>query len=139
MAYIIQLTEKGTNLKLPLEKQQTRIGRDPGNDISLDDELVSKEHALIEIVVNEDNVEFYLQDLGSTNHTFVNDAPVDLHRLQDGDFIRIGMNDFRFVSQAPDSLDETAQLYKSWIPGVFYTGKKKKKKVSSKKKAAKKK
>ncbi len=126
MAFIVQFTEKGTGLQLLLEKQRTTIGRDAKNDISLDDELVSKQHAVIEIVNDNDKVEYILQDLNSTNHTFVNDTPIDLHKLKDGDFIRIGMNDFRFISQAPDSLDETAQLYKTWIPGVFYTGKKKK-------------
>ena len=66
--------------------------------------------------------------------------PVEIYKLQDGDLIRIGMSDFRFISQDPQSLDETAQLYKTWIPGVFYTGKKKKKakKKSSKKKSKKK-
>ncbi|MDH5368515.1 MAG: FHA domain-containing protein [Gammaproteobacteria bacterium] len=139
MALIIQFTENGAGLKLSLEKQRTTIGRDAGNDIRLDDELVSKEHAVIEIISSEEKVEFFIQDLKSTNHTFVNDSPVDIHKLKDGDLIRIGMSDFRFISQEPDSMDETAQLYKTWIPGVFYTGKKKKKakKKTSKKKTKK--
>jgi pSer/pThr/pTyr-binding forkhead associated (FHA) protein len=139
MALIIQFTENGAGIKLALEKQRTTIGRDASNDISLDDELASKEHAVIEIIVSEDSVEFLIQDLNSTNHTFVNDAPIDLHKLKDGDLIRIGMSDFRFISQDPESMDETAQLYKTWIPGVFYTGKKKKEanKKASKKKSKK--
>jgi len=136
MALIIQFTENGAGLKLSLEKQRTTIGRDASNDIRLDDELASKEHAVIEIISSEEEVEFFIQDLNSTNHTFVNDSPIDIHKLKDGDLIRIGMSDFRFISQDPDSLDETAQLYKTWIPGVFYTGKKKKK---AKKKTANKK
>lgn len=136
MALIIQFTENGAGLKLSLEKQRTTIGRDAGNDIRLDDELASKEHAVIEIISSEEEVEFFIQDLNSTNHTFVNDSPIEIHKLKDGDLIRIGMSDFRFISQDPDSLDETAQLYKTWIPGVFYTGKKKKK---AKKKTANKK
>ena len=127
MALLIQFTESGAGIKLSIEKQRTTIGRDASNDISLDDELVSKEHAVLEVVSTEDKVEFLLQDLKSTNHTFVNDTPIDLHKLKDGDAVRIGMCDFRFISQDPDSLDETAELYKTWIPGVFYTGKKKKK------------
>lgn len=127
MALMIQFTESGAGIKISIEKQRTTIGRDASNDVSLDDELVSKEHAVIEVINNEDNVEFFIQDLNSTNHTFVNDAPIDIHKLKDGDLIRIGMSDFRFISQDPDSMDETAQLYKTWIPGVFYTGKKKKK------------
>lgn len=139
MALIIQFTENGAGLKLSLEKQRTTIGRDATNDIRLDDELVSKEHAVIEIMSSEEDVEYFIQDLKSTNHTFINDSPVDIHKLKDGDLIRIGMSDFRFLSQDSGSMDETAQLYKTWIPGVFYTGKKKKKakKKSGKKKAKK--
>lgn len=127
MALLIQFTESGAGIKLSLEKQRTTIGRGASNDISLDDELVSKEHAVLEIISTEEGVTFLIQDLNSTNYTFVNDSPVDLHKLKDGDLIRIGMSDFRFISQDPDSMDETSQLYKTWIPGVFYTGKKNKK------------
>lgn len=134
MALIIQTTENSAGIKLSLEKQRTIIGRDTSNDITLDDELASKEHAVIEIIKTENGVEFLIQDLNSTNHTFVNDAPIELHKLKDGDLIRIGMSDFRFISQDPESMAETAQLYKTWIPGVFYTGKKKKKKKPNKKK-----
>ena len=139
MALLIQFTENGAGVKLSLEKQRTTIGRDSSNDISLDDELVSKAHAVLEIISTEEGVTFLIQDLNSTNHTFVNDLPIELYKLKDGDLIRIGMSDFRFISQDPKSMDETAQLYKTWIPGVFYTGKKKKKvkKKSSKKKAKK--
>ena len=128
MALLIQFTENAPGIKLSIEKQRTTIGRDASNDISLDDELVSKEHAVLEVISTEEKVEFLIQDLNSTNHTFVNDTPIDLYKLKDGDLVRIGMSDFRFISQDPDSLDETAELYKTWIPGVFYTGKKKKKK-----------
>jgi len=54
MALIIQLTENGAGIKLSIEKQRTTIGRDASNDISLDDELVSKEHAVIEIIKTEE-------------------------------------------------------------------------------------
>lgn len=137
MALLIQFTENSAGIKLPLEKQRTTIGRDASNDISLDDELASKNHAVLEIISSEEGVTFLIQDLNSTNHTFVNDSPIELYQLKDGDMIRIGMSDFRFISQDPQSMDETAQLYKTWIPGVFYTGKKSKKK-SAKKKSTKK-
>jgi pSer/pThr/pTyr-binding forkhead associated (FHA) protein len=137
MALLVQFTENGAGIKLPINKQRITIGRDVSNDISLDDELVSKEHAVLEVMLTDDIVEYLIQDLNSTNHTFVNDAPVDIHKLKDGDMIRIGMNDFRFVSQSIDEPNETAQLFKTWIPGVFYTGKKKK--VAKKKQVKKKK
>ena len=55
MALLIQFTENGAGIKLSLEKQRTTIGRDASNDISLDDELASKEHAVIEIISSEEH------------------------------------------------------------------------------------
>ncbi len=133
MAMLIQYNEDEAGIKLPIDKQQIRIGRDSSNDISIDDDLVSKEHAVLEVVVStteEGKLEYYIQDLKSTNHTFVNDELVSLYKLQNGDIIRIGMNNFKFVDELDGDLDETAKLHKTWIPGVYVTkgkGKKDKK------------
>jgi pSer/pThr/pTyr-binding forkhead associated (FHA) protein len=130
MALLIQISDSGTGVRLPIEKQQIKIGRDADCDISLEDELVSKEHAVLEVVLtpDENRIEYMLQDLDSTNNTYVNDERIDLCRLKDGDIIRIGMNNFRFEDEEKGDLAETAKLHKTWIPGVFYTkgGKKKK-------------
>lgn len=128
---LIQYNEDEAGIRLPIDKQQMRIGRDTTNDISIDDDLVSKEHAILEVVMStteEGKVEYYLQDLKSTNHTFVNDELVTLHKLQNGDIIRIGMNNFKFVDELDGDLDETAKLQKTWIPGVYITKNKDKKK-----------
>lgn len=138
MALLLQQTDDSAGIKLPIDKQRISIGRHSDNDISLEDELVSKEHAVIEVMAAPDQsgrIEFVIQDLDSTNRTYVNDHPITLHKLRHGDVIRIGVNLFKFVDEARDDTKETAQLYKTWIPGVFYTGKKKK---QAKKKAAKK-
>lgn len=130
MALLIQISDSGTGVRLPVEKQQIKIGRDADCDISLEDELVSKEHAVLEVVLtpDENRIEYMLQDLDSTNNTYVNDERIDLCRLKDGDIIRIGMSNFRFEDEEKGDLAETAKLHKTWIPGVFYTkgGKKKK-------------
>lgn len=131
MAMLIQYNEDEAGIRLPIDKQQIRIGRDTTNDISIDDDLVSKEHAILEVVMStteEGKIEYYLQDLKSTNHTFVNDELVTLHKLQNGDIIRIGMNNFKFVDELDGDLDETAKLQKTWIPGVYITKNKDKKK-----------
>jgi len=131
MAMLIQYNEDEAGIRLPIDKQQMRIGRDTTNDISIDDDLVSKEHAILEVVMStteEGKVEYYLQDLKSTNHTFVNDELVTLHKLQNGDIIRIGMNNFKFVDELDGDMDETAKLQKTWIPGVYITKNKDKKK-----------
>ena len=130
MAMLLQYNEDGAGIKIPIEKQQIHIGRDSSNEISIDDELVSKVHAVIEVVLTSEKdgrVEYYIQDLDSTNHTFVNDETIKLHKLRNDDIIRIGMNNFKFVDEAEGELDETAKLHKTWIPGVFFTKGKKKK------------
>jgi pSer/pThr/pTyr-binding forkhead associated (FHA) protein len=133
MAMLIQYNEDEAGIKLPIDKQQTRIGRDSSNDISINDDLVSKEHAILEVImstIEEGKLEYYLQDLDSTNHTYVNDERVSLFKLKNGDIIRIGMNNFKFVDELDGELDETAKLHKTWIPGVYVTknkGKKNKK------------
>lgn len=130
MALLVQITDTGTGIRLPIEKQKITIGRDADCDISLEDELVSKNHATLEVVLtpDENRIEYMLQDMESTNNTYVNDERIDLCRLKDGDIIRVGMNNFRFEDQAKGNLEETAKLHKTWIPGVFYTKGKKKKK-----------
>ncbi len=122
MAMLIQYTPEGAGIKLVLAKQRITIGRDSGNDISIDDDLVSKLHAVLEAVPATDGdgrVEYYLQDQDSTNHTYVNDERIRLCKLQNGDMIRIGMNNFRFMDEDEGNLGETAKLRKTWIPGVF--------------------
>ena len=70
------------NLKLG----DTKIGRKPGCDIVLEDKGVSSEHALIKTVGMKSTV----QDLGSTNGTYVENARVKQRELHNGDTITIG-------------------------------------------------
>lgn len=138
MAILIQMTDGSAGIKLRIDKPVFRIGRGPENEISINDDLVSKLHAVIEAVENPEAqgiFEYYIQDQDSTNGTFVNDQKISFSKLANADYIRIGMNNFRFVDDANDDLAETAKLHKSWIPGVYYTkkkGKKARKKKSSK-------
>lgn len=128
MALLIQITDDKTGLRILLDQPRTRIGRDPENEVSIDDDLVSKTHAIIEAVPSTETkglIEYFLQDQESTNKTYVNDEPVSLRKLKHEDVIRIGMNNFQFLDQTPDDLEETAKLHKSWIPGLYYTKKKK--------------
>jgi len=124
MAKLVQIKDDNAGIVFPIQKAKTTLGRDESNDICLKDSLVSKHHAVIEISViqEQDGVyEYILQDLDSTNHTFVNDQLINLHRLSEGDRIRIGTNNFTFDDSEDQNLDETAKLHKSWIPGVYYT------------------
>ena len=66
--------------------ERMTIGRRPDSDVFLDDVTVSRDHALL-VRRGED---YYLDDLGSLNGTYVNRRRIESHRLQDGDEIQIG-------------------------------------------------
>src|SRR3954447_7652111 len=69
---------------------QFLIGRTPECQLSLDDPLVSRRHAILEI--QPDGV--FVQDLGSRNGVFVNGERAEIRtRLNEGDVIRIGSQD----------------------------------------------
>ncbi len=130
MASLIQLKDGTAGIRVTLDKPEVRIGRETDNDLCIDDELVSKTHAMVQRVESPDGdgrIAYYLQDLDSTNHTYVNDAPVTLHRLKHEDVIRIGRHFFRFVDELEADLGDTTKLHKSWIPGVYFTKTKQKK------------
>jgi len=124
MAKLVQIKDGSAGVVFAIQKAKFTIGRDESSDLCLNDSLVSKHHAVIEITVNQELngvYEYILQDLESTNNTYVNDQLINLHRLSAGDKIRIGTNNFTFDDSDDQRLDETAKLHKSWIPGVYYT------------------
>lgn len=130
MALLILIQDDTAGVQFHVDKPRLTIGRGQENDIVLDDELVSKSHAALEAMVKEDNdmrIEYYLHDLDSTNHCFVNDERVKIRRLSQDDMIRIGKSVFRFVDDKEGDLDATTKLHKTWIPGIYVTKKGKKK------------
>lgn len=82
-------------LKFPVASRWVRIGRDPSNQIVLnDDKYSSRFHAWITYETNR----FWLEDLGSTNGTLLNGGQVERREpLSSGDKIRIGETELTFV------------------------------------------
>lgn len=79
--------------EVELVKPRTTLGRRPNNDIVIDNLTVSGEHAALHL--QDQAVE--VQDLGSTNGTFVNGQPIERQVLRDGDQIIIGKYEVRFA------------------------------------------
>lgn len=82
-----------------LAAAETLIGRGAGTDITLTDEGISREHALI--VYEEESGSFCVEDLQSTNGTQVNGKRVRSVTLEHGDELRIGRTRFVFLCE-PD-------------------------------------
>jgi len=78
-----------------LSAQEVVIGRNPTTDITLLDEGISREHALV--LFDEDGPGYVIEDLQSTNGTKVNGKRVRSASLAEGDEIQIGQTLFRFV------------------------------------------
>ncbi|RME03628.1 MAG: FHA domain-containing protein [Planctomycetota bacterium] len=88
-------------------KKILKIGRDPSNDLFLDDPEVSTYHASLIWKENLPMVEpcFYIMDHGSTNGTYVDSLGIQPHKeilLKDQCTVEIGMN-FFFIFYHPDT------------------------------------
>lgn len=127
MAALIQFKGNTEGVTLRLENLLSRIGRGTENDITINDELVSKQHAVIEarhVADSQQMFEYFIEDCDSTNGTFVNDQRIASCQLQNGDVIRFGINHFRFVDDANDDLAATTKIHKTWIPGLYISKRK---------------
>lgn len=93
MATLIVHTHEGTEIRYPLQAEEILIGKgEPSattpQQLFLNDDTVSRRHARI---YREGEV-LYIEDLGSTNRTYLNDEPIKRAQLRHGDRIRIGLN-----------------------------------------------
>jgi len=82
-------------MEYPLSEEETIVGRNPNTTITLLDEGISREHALI--LYDEELDLFTIEDLMSTNGTKVNNKKIRSAELSSGDEIEIGHTRFRFV------------------------------------------
>ena len=85
-----------------LTTERITIGRKPDNDIQIDNLAVSGKHALV-ITILDDS---FLEDLGSTNGSYVNGKLVKKHALKDGDIIAIGKHELKYVNEFASEDDE---------------------------------
>jgi len=124
MAMLV-LTHEGLTIKrILLDKAELRIGRKTDSDIFIDDMLDSQRHAKIEMIENTEDAggaDYFIEDLKSTNHTYINGTPIERKKLVHNDVIRIGKHTFKFLDESAEPADKTTKLRKSWIPGVYYT------------------
>lgn len=119
--WLVQLTGREAGRKVVVGGLPMRIGREPGSQLRLEHSAaVSRRHALI----TREGSRFWLEDLGSTNGTYLNEFQI-AHRVPLGhrDIVRIAGRSFQFLCEDLERsfdeliyslavLDRDTQLYK---------------------------
>jgi hypothetical protein len=92
-----------------LQKDRTTLGRKPDNDIVFDNLVVSGHHCVFEL---KGLADVYIEDLHSTNGTYVNGKMVLRQRLHDGEVISIGNFRIQYLaaSERPSTFSETTAM-----------------------------
>ncbi len=102
MARLILMFKEQVIKEFPFLKDSMTIGRKPDNDITIDNLAISGHHARID----KTGSAFVLNDLQSTNGTFVNNKKIASHSLNHGDNIQIGKHLVLFLASEKEKPSE---------------------------------
>jgi pSer/pThr/pTyr-binding forkhead associated (FHA) protein len=94
-----------------ITKERTTLGRRPYNDIVIDNLAVSGEHAVLTAAQND----VFIEDLNSTNGTYINGKAVKKQLLQTNDVVEIGKYRIKFLADEAEDYEKTMILR----PGAF--------------------
>ena len=113
-ACIILLHPPGPEIgkRTPLTLPRYVVGRDAEADLTISRSSVSRQHSQL---VRGSDGQWYVEDLGSTNGTFVNEQRVTRQHLADGDQVRFGDAIFKFLSGTNVESDYHEEIYRMTI------------------------
>ena len=100
--------------EVQLTKDRTSMGRRPYNDIVIDNLAVSGEHAVLQMA----GTDVHVEDLNSTNGTYVNGKAVKKQLLQNSDTVEIGKYKIKYVNEAADAGFEKTMMIKAGSAGL---------------------
>jgi pSer/pThr/pTyr-binding forkhead associated (FHA) protein len=100
--------------EVQLTKDRTSLGRRPYNDIVIDNLAVSGEHAVLQMSGNE----VFVEDLNSTNGTYLNGKAVKKQQLSNGDTVEIGKYKIKYVNEAANAGFEKTMIIKAGSAGL---------------------
>jgi pSer/pThr/pTyr-binding forkhead associated (FHA) protein len=120
MSQLVVMLDKQVIKRVDIKETHLLIGRHPRCDVVLTDRTISANHAKITLV-HED---CYLEDLASTNGTYVNHQLIERHLLDDGDYIHLGK--YALLFRSSQSLENQIKRlsvhprlvehqYKAWL------------------------
>ena len=99
-----------------LSKERFTIGRLSDNDLRIDHPTVSSHHAVVINILNDS----FIEDLNSTNGTYINGRLIKKHALQQGDLITVGHHQLRF-KRLPRSVNRTSRRHLSVVKRMVFT------------------
>jgi pSer/pThr/pTyr-binding forkhead associated (FHA) protein len=94
-----------------ITKERTTLGRRPYNDIVIDNLAVSGEHAVLTAAQSD----VYIEDLNSTNGTYINGKAVKKQLLANNDVVEVGKYRIKFLAEDAEDYEKTMILR----PGAF--------------------
>jgi len=83
--------------EVQITKDKTTLGRRPYNDIVIDNLAVSGEHAVLQMV----GADVFIEDLNSTNGTYINGKPVKKQLLSHDDTVEVGKYKIKYLLEEP--------------------------------------
>ncbi len=104
-------TGQGMGTRYSLTDTPLVIGRGSDCEIRINDHSVSRRHARVQPGAEG----YYAVDLQSTNGTFVNDVPASMHKLKDGDYLRVGNCIYRYLAGGNVEAEYHEEIYRLTI------------------------
>ena len=102
--------------EVQLTKDRTTLGRRPYNDVVIDNLAISGEHAVFQMTGND----VFIEDLNSTNGTYVNGKAAKKQQLVNGDTVEVGKYKIKFVSEvAADGFEKTMMVRPGMVPPTY--------------------
>ncbi|MFN3303764.1 MAG: FHA domain-containing protein [Roseateles sp.] len=98
--------------EVQITKDKTTLGRRPYNDIVIDNLAVSGEHAVLQMVGND----VFIEDLNSTNGTYINGKAIKKQLLADNDTVEIGKYKIKFLLNDGGDYEKTMILKPGFAP-----------------------
>lgn len=97
--------------EVQLTKDKTTLGRRPYNDIVIDNLAVSGEHAVLQMIGSD----VYIEDLNSTNGTYINGKAVKKQQLRANDVVEVGKYKIKYLADEHQDYEKT-MIFKPGMP-----------------------
>lgn len=111
----LTLSHHGKEIQtIEIKRERTTIGRRPENDIVIDHLAISGAHAAIVTILQD----AFLEDLNSTNGTWVNGKSIKKHFLRDGDVIELGKYQLIYNTERTDSSNTTMTHFEQTVSSL---------------------